>query len=381
MAQIKRSADALIIGGGIHGCSAALHLAQRGYSAIVLEKDHVGRHASGVNAGGVRRLGRAYAEVPLAQSAWRYWRDIRSLVDDDCGYRVSRYLKVARTQSDLDDARKRVGELSALGFSHEEVIDGSVLRELLPSASRACIGALHVEGDGSANPARTTQAFRRRAEVLGAKIYEGAPVDRIERSESIWSVTTAHGRFEAPVLVNAAGAWGGAVASRLGDSVPLQAHAPMLAITEPVAPVADAVVGVLNDTLSFKQMENGTVLLGGGVRGRAFPETNRTALDFAGIARFLRTAAEAIPAISGARVVRAWAGIEGYTPDALPVIGQGGPEGIVHVFGFSAHGFQLAPAVGGLVADLVTGTVPDLPLDAFRPGRFNSGNGVACLSG
>jgi sarcosine oxidase subunit beta len=61
--------DVIVIGGGLHGCSAALHLARRGARVTVIEKDHVGRHASGVNAGGVRRLGRHLAEVPLAVAA------------------------------------------------------------------------------------------------------------------------------------------------------------------------------------------------------------------------------------------------------------------------------------------------------------------------
>lgn len=56
-----RTTDVAIIGGGIHGCSAALHLSQRGVSVLVAEKDHIGRHASGVNSGGVRTLGRDFA--------------------------------------------------------------------------------------------------------------------------------------------------------------------------------------------------------------------------------------------------------------------------------------------------------------------------------
>ncbi len=72
-----------------------------------------------------------------------------------------------------------------------------------------------------------------------------------------------------------------------------------------------------------------------------------------------------------AHIVRAWAGIEAYTPDDLPVIGKGGNEGIVHAFGFSAHGFQLAPAVGAIVADLATGSEPILPIEAFKVSRFN----------
>src|ERR1700722_18684779 len=58
--------DVIIIGGGLHGCSTALHLAQRGFKPVVLEKNVVGRHASGVNAGGVRQLMRDVAEIPLS---------------------------------------------------------------------------------------------------------------------------------------------------------------------------------------------------------------------------------------------------------------------------------------------------------------------------
>ena len=71
------SADTAIIGGGLHGCSAALQLAARGVSCIVLEKDYVGRHASGVNAGGVRILGRALPEIPIAMASREMWLNIR----------------------------------------------------------------------------------------------------------------------------------------------------------------------------------------------------------------------------------------------------------------------------------------------------------------
>ena len=80
------TADVVIVGGGLHGCSAALHLARRGVASVVIEKDHVGRHASGVNAGGVRRLGRDLAEVPLSAASIELWHGIEDLVDDGCGF-------------------------------------------------------------------------------------------------------------------------------------------------------------------------------------------------------------------------------------------------------------------------------------------------------
>ena len=71
--------DAAIIGGGLHGCSAALQLARRGFRCVVLERDQVGRHASGVNAGGVRRLGRHPAELPLSVASMTLWHSMEEL--------------------------------------------------------------------------------------------------------------------------------------------------------------------------------------------------------------------------------------------------------------------------------------------------------------
>jgi len=366
------SADAVVIGGGIHGCSAALQLARRSIKVIVLEKDHVARHASGVNAGGVRRLGRNVAEVPISQAAWELWQDMPGLVDDDCGFSRSRYLKVARSEAELDEARARVAQLNALGFIHEEVIDRESLRDFLPAVADHCVGALHVDGDGAALPFRTTVAFKRRAEALGVRFYERGGVTRIERRESLWLIETALATFEAPLVVNAAGAWGGNLARWLGDDVPLEAHAPMLVITQRMPCFVEPVVGALGGALSLKQFDNGTLLIGGGVRGVALPNENRTRLDMVGLSGFLKTARDVFPIVRGANIVRAWAGIEGYTPDNLPVIGPGSEPGVVHAFGFSAHGFQLAPAVGVIVAHLALGETPNLPVKPFRVGRFSA---------
>ncbi len=366
----QRTADVIVVGGGLHGCSAALNLSMLGLSVNVLEKDHIGRHASGVNAGGVRRLGRDLAEVPLAQASSKYWQDISAFVDDDCGYTESRYLKVARSEEELVGAHCRVSQLRRHGFTHEEVIDRESLRELLPASAPECIGALHVAGDGYAHPFRTTQAFRRRAMKLGARFHEQIPVVSVKRQAGLWQAETPRGTFSAPVIVNAAGAWGGHLAAQLGDPVPLEAHAPMLVITAPLPPFVAAVIGALGGALSLKQFANGTVLIGGGVRGRAFPDRNQTTLEMSGIAEFLGTACGVFPLLKKARIVRAWAGIEGYTPDNLPLIGRGTADGVVHAFGFSAHGFQLAPAVGHIVAELVTGAEPSLPIGPFCITRF-----------
>ena len=180
-----KTADAIVIGGGLHGCSAALHLALRGLSVILLEKDHVGRHASGVNAGGVRRLGRALPEIPLAVASARIWREIEDLVDDDCGFESSNQIKVAENEEGLEQLKDRAAQVRALGFDHEEIFDRESLRDLLPAVARHCVGGMIVQGDGHANPPRTVQAFRRKGETIGVQVREGTAVRQIERRAGI----------------------------------------------------------------------------------------------------------------------------------------------------------------------------------------------------
>ncbi|CAO3437348.1 NAD(P)/FAD-dependent oxidoreductase [Azospirillum doebereinerae] len=367
-----RKPDVIVIGGGLHGCSTALHLSMRGVRVLVLEKDHVGRHASGVNAGGVRQLGRHVAELPLTVASMALWHRIGDLVDDDCGFESHGQLKVAETESELTGLEARAAELRALGFGHEEVIGSAELRALVPAIADHCVGALISRGDGAAIPFRTTFAFRRKAIALGARFEEGAGVARVSRTGGVWSVeTTAGGRHEAPVLVNCAGAWADRIAAQLGEPVPLEVIAPMLMITARVPPFIKPVVGAAGRTLSFKQFPNGTVLIGGGLLGHAVRDENRTELDFSQVSVNARTVWDLFPVMRGATIVRSWAGIEARMPDQIPVIGPSGTQpDVFHAFGFSAHGFQLGPIVGRITADLITAGATDLPIDAFRIGRF-----------
>ncbi|WP_332117555.1 FAD-binding oxidoreductase [Azorhizobium caulinodans] len=363
--------DVLIIGGGLHGCSTALHLARRGVKALVIEKDHAGRHASGVNAGGVRRLGRVFVEVPLSVASMELWHSIRDLVDDDCGFESHGQVKVAEDEGDLALLAERVAKLNALGFTHEELIGQDELRALLPAVSSHCVGGIVSRADGAALPFRTVLAFRNAAIRLGATFLEGRPAGLPERRGGLWRVKVGDQTHEGPVLVNAAGAWADRIAAALGEPVPLEVIAPMLMITLRMPPFVKPVVGATRRPLSFKQYANGTVLIGGGHRGIADRDTNRTSLDFGKLAFNARTAAEIFPIMAEAQINRAWAGIEARMPDDIPVIGPSlQAEAAYHAFGFSAHGFQLGPIVGSILAELITTGASNLPIAPFSIGRF-----------
>ena len=364
--------DVIVIGGGLHGCSAALHLARRGARVTVLEKDHVGRHASGVNAGGVRRLGRDVAEVPLAVAALEMWYRIRDLVDDDCGFEHHGQVQVAENAAELATLAQRAATLRELGFGHEEVVDRRELRELVPAIADHCVGALVSRADGAASPYRTTMAFRRKAASLGVRFEEGQGVARLARAGAGWQVETREGaRRQAGVVVNCAGAWADRIAAQLGEAVPLTVWALMLMISARMPPFLRPVVGATGRPLSFKQYANGTVLIGGGHKGRPHRDENRTDLDVAGLAASAATVWDLFPIMRGTAIVRCWAGIEGRLADDIPVIGPSSTEpGVFHAFAFAGHGFALGPVVGSIIAELVSTGRSNLPIAPFRIDRF-----------
>lgn len=381
MSQLGNSADVIVIGAGIHGCSTALHCALRGLSVILIEKDHAGRHASGVNAGGVRQLARHVAEIPLSNASMALWHDIENLVDDDCGFTSDGQVLVAEDEADLAQCRARVDDLNLRGFHHEEMIDAKELREIVPAVSETCPGGVISRRDGAAIPLRATQAFKRKAQSLGVDVREGVKVTKVEPDGAHWRVVTDAGNLVAPRIVNAAGAWADRIAADLGEPVPLEVIAPMLSITAALPAFIKPVVILRGRKLSFKQFGNGTVLIGGGYLGRAIRDENRTILDWHKLASNVRTVWELFPIMRGAPIVRSWAGIEARMPDDLPVFGRSARhEGVYHQFGFSAHGFQLGPGAGAVMAEIIATGRSNVPIDGLGIARFATQTGSAAHS-
>lgn len=345
--------DVAVIGGGLHGLSAALHLARAGRRVVVIERSWVGRHASGASAAGVRTLGRDLAEVPISLEAMEMWRRIATIVEDHCGFHSHGQIRVAEFESQLLPLGERAAKMHQLGYAHEELIDRAELLRLVPAISPHCVGALVARQDGAADPHRTLRAFRRSCEAAGVEIQEGCGVTAIERRGPDWLVRSSDLDFTVPIIVNAAGAWGARLAALVGDDIPLGLKASMMIVTERLAPLLAPVVSVVGRPLSFKQSDQGTLVIGGGLQGSADIDTQRSSVNFVELAKGARAATDLFPAVRDVRITRSWAGIEAKTQDLLPVIGASpNAPGVFHAFGFSGHGFQLVPVVGSIICDL-----------------------------
>ncbi len=373
MTTLTHSAPVIIIGGGLHGSSTALHLARAGIHALILEKNYIGRHASGVNAGGVRTLTRHLAEVPLSLASREIWLHIRDWVDDDCGFEQNGQMRVAENDADVRTLERRFQTMTAHGYTHEQLISAEEVRAIVPAITPTIRGGLIAREDGSADPYQTTRAFRRKAESLGARVMEGIQVHTVTRVGADWRVATEQGVFTAPMLVNCAGAWADKLSAQFGEPVPLEPVGPMMLVTTRMPHFLDPVVLGTGRPLSFKQRANGTVLIGGGRLAWVDRDRDGSELDFRSLGEGARTVCDLFPHMAQAVVNRGWAGIEASMPDGIPVIGPSSTEsGLFHAFGFSAHGFQLGPIVGKITSDLITTGQTDLPITPFSISRFQT---------
>jgi len=362
---------AVIIGGGLHGLSAALHLRRMGWDVTVLERRYSGRHSSGINAGGVRRLGRDVREIALSQIACEMWHRIESLVGDDCGFRPTGQVKVAESEADMAQLRARAAGVRALGWTHEELVDQAETRRLLPAVAPHVVGALVCRGDGAADPMRTVIAFRKAVRAAGATLIEGVAVQGIARIPGGLRVETDHGAFDGARVANCAGAWAVEIARGVGDAIACGVKASMMMVTERLPRFVDPTVGATARPLSFKQTDAGTVVIGGGRQGRCDVAKEVSVVDFRNLAAGARTVTDLFPRLGDVRIVRTWSGIEAKTPDEVPVIGESPAcPGLIHSFGYSGHGFQLCPAAGAAVAELMARGATNLPVAAFAPARL-----------
>ncbi len=368
----KNVFDVVIVGGGIHGCASAFFLARRGLRVVILEADYCGRHASGVNAGGVRTLGRPLAEMPLTLASCDLWHELNDLIGDDCGFVGQGQIKVAETEDDVQTLRDRVDLLAAHGFNHEVLVDRQTVRELVPAISEHVTGAIWVERDGFALPYRAVTAFRRAAEAEGAVVHENCRVSNVTQGASKWQATTNQGAFEAEYMVVAAGAWSGGIAQTIGEFLPVTPGGLMLMVTQRLPHFIKPVVGATSRGLSFKQYDNGTVVIGGELNCGVDINAGHAELDFSRLANSAKIVTDLFPFLEHVSINRAWSGIEGYTPDHAPILGASAEASkLIYACGFSSSGFQLGPASGQAVSELILDGASKVPIDGLALSRFS----------
>lgn len=369
MTRERIDCDVAIVGGGIVGGSAALFLRRFGFSVTLMERDWCGAKASGVNFGGVRRQGRPLEQLPLSQRAHAIWGRLPELIGTDVEYIRSGHLKLARSEADLESLIDYRARTAAFGLALE-IIEGEAFRRRFPALGGVAVGGSLCPEDGHANPRLVSPAFARAAAEAGAVVREQTGVDRVEKEGDRFVLLAGEGlEVRSRFLLNTAGAWSRMIAERFGENVPLTSAHPNMAVTEPLPRFLDVNIGVEGGGVYGRQVPRGNMVVGGG-RGFAL-DADRARPQRDAILTLMRDAVDLFPQIRNAHVIRCWTGVEGYTPDRNPIVGPSRTTpGLFHAFGFSGAGFQIGPAVGEALAELVRDGHSSAPLDAFRIDRF-----------
>lgn len=363
--------DAVIIGGGIVGGSAALFMRQAGLSVILLDKGFCGAQASGVNYGGVRRQGRAPEQLPLAQRSHELWARLPELIGIDGEYNRSGHLKLARTEAHFAKLEAYAEKVRPLGLD-VELIGGNAVRERFPWLPGDVAGASLCAEDGHANPRLVSPAFARAALAAGAAVLENTPVIEARETGDGFAILAGDGiEIRSRLLFNCAGAWSDRFAASFGEPVPLQRIYPSMVVTEAMPFRLPMSLGEEGGGFYGRQVTRGNYVMGGG-RGIPLenPDFSRPSVNAA--SSVMLRAIELFPHLKNAQVIRFWSGTESEMPDDNPVIGPSSRvKNLFHAFGFCGAGFQTGPAVGAILCDLAVRGETETPIDAFRIDRFD----------
>jgi sarcosine oxidase subunit beta len=368
--EVVEKADVLIIGGGIMGCSLAYHLAKRKKSVIVVEKSHVGSEASGRCAGGVRQQGRDPAELPLSMESVEMWLGLSEELSYDVEYKRVGNLWVARNEQQLEDFEKRVKREREAGLD-VRMLTPEESCQLMPSLVKEKIfGGTYCPTDGIANPIRADFAFAKAARALGAKFYTHTEVTGIALAGGeIKAVETTRGKMWGEVVVNAAGPWASVIGRMVGIDIPIQPKRCQMMVTQQLPETACAPFTVTpGDYGYWTQTIHGNVLLGHTSRP---VEQYDKGVTFEAISFQTRNTLQFLPSFGKVPVIRCYAGLTEWTPDAIPIVSfVKEVKGFLIDAGYSGHGFCLGPISGKLVSELIVAGRSSLSLEAYDYYRF-----------
>ncbi|MEP6723368.1 MAG: FAD-dependent oxidoreductase [Variovorax sp.] len=363
--------DAIVIGGGVMGCSTALHLAQGGMRVALIDRGPLCREASGVNAGTLTLHMTRAALVPYAMRAWRMWMEAEQWLGMGVQATHVPGLTLAFTEGECELVELRAKARREYG-APIEVISPERAREIEPGVHPGLLKAGYCEIDGFASAYLTGRAFRHALTRAGVGVLENTLVDAIESGDAGHTVrftgAAGIGTLRTRRVVLAGGVWIEDMLAWLGVQIPIKVLINQLIVTERIRPVMRTVLSVANGLLSLKQFANGTVLIGGGWQGEGDRVRGGVEARPQNLVGNMRLAAYAVPALAEARVARIWLGLEAETADAMPIVGDVPGVRDAYVVGSAHSGYTSGPFMGRILAQHILGQAPDLPL--FEPARL-----------
>ena len=353
--DLPRTADIVIIGGGVMGASIAYHLAVRGNNKILLieKEDFFGTGATGRCAGGVRYQFSTEINIRLSLKSLPMLERFEDEIGQPIDYQHSGYLILLTDQDDLAEFQHNVSLQNRLGVT-TEWLDGEQIRSLLPmiNLDDVLAGTFHAK-DGIVDPNSVVMGYIKAANRQGAATFAGVEVTGIDVHHGrITSVETSAGIVDTSMVVNAAGPWAGLIGNMAGVEIPITPLRRQILTTTPLPEIPVDFPFVIDFAQSLYFHREGEGLLTGMSNPNEKPGFGQE-VDPAWELTHLEAAAKRMPFLESASVISHWAGLYENTPDAHPIFGATVVEGFYVCAGFSGHGFMHGPVSGKIMSEII----------------------------
>lgn len=374
--NLPKTADIVIIGGGVMGASTLYHLAARGVTRVLLleKEDFFGTGATGRCAGGVRYQFGTEINVRLSQASLPMLERFEAEIGQAIDYRKTGYLFLLTNEADVATFRHNVAMQHRLGVP-TEWLSGDEIRRRLPlmRLDDVLAGTFFGE-DGLVDPNGVVMGYIGAAQRLGAQAVAGTPVTGLRVVNGrIAAVNTPAGTIAAPVVINTAGPWAGLVSAMAGVELPIIPLRRQMFTTTALPQIPPDFPFVIDFAQSLYFHREGDGLLIGMSNPHEQPGFDQRVDEDWELVN-METAVTRLPLLDQAGLVSRWAGLYEVTPDAHPIFGATPVSGFYVCGGFSGHGFMHGPIAGKLMSEIVLdGQAVTVDVAALDLARFGAG--------
>ena len=362
-------------GGGVIGCSLAHHLAARGLRVVLCERETLGSQSTARCAGGVRQQFSSELNVRMQRFSVERLKHFEEEIGHPMEFRQTGYLFLLSTDQEVRTFRAQLEMWHRVGLREARWVTPEEAQELSPAITTDGLqGGTYCPTDGIASSNDVTAGYASAARKEGAQLLEGVAVTGIDvESGHVRAVHTSQGTIATPLVVDCAGAWSGEIGAMAGVELPVEPYPRHVFVTEPTSLVSRSAPLTIDFATSFYfHPEGDGVLFGMGERDER--PSFRTDVDWSFLEKMEPVVSHRFPALLELGIQTAWVGLYETTPDHQPFLGPVEEvDGFWCACGFSGHGFQMAPAVGALLSELLADGRTWLDLSPFSPDRRHAG--------
>ena len=378
--DLPKTADVVVVGGGVMGASTAYHLARKGSRDVVLvERDSMfGLEATGKCAGGIRYQFATEINIRLSQISLPMLDHFEEELGQAIDVRHCGYLFLLTTEQDVKTFQANVAVQHRLGVMTEWLTGEEVRRRLPLMRLEDVLAATWHARDGLADPNGVVQGYVAGARRSGAKCLTDVEVTGlITEKGRIRGVRTRAGDIVTPAVVNAAGPWAAQIGEMAGLDIPVVPLRRQIAVTTPLPDLPRDFPFVIDFAKNLYFHREGPGLLTGMSKLNETPGFDE-AVDREWELVHFEAAMERMSLLEKAGVSSRWAGLYEVSPDAHPILGHvPDAEGFYCINGFSGHGFMHGPVCGLLLAEeILDGKAHSLDIDCLRLARFKEGRPI-----